>query len=361
MIKILKGIKHLHHLSFSLTYLPALTRSLSDSSLAKLTSQTKQVLNTHSISQTSSSSLTFSDRLKNEERRLSPKSKRISFDYKNNFTNALSSPYSNNELKQQYNNMTSLINLSKQYIVEHATRRVDLFFYLLVAYYQTKLTPILGKTIIQHGIGRTLPANGIQGELNLTQACHSSFIPSLVDETIYMTGKKNLLSDTHFLQNLNATVELPPFVNEFDSILEYICRPKCIAILQNVASGELNPAQGLADFLVMMKVLLADFEHQAKDKNYLGLVHSFFSRPRKYVNPNLIELIKEGTLATTFSIENNSVKEEYIQLLLRMNKDEKTFYTTSSSKEREKIYLNKFLNLQEEILQSTTEVALCKR
>lgn len=128
-----------------------------------------------------------------------------------------------------------------------------------------------------------------------------------------------------------------------------------------MASGELNPAQGLADFLVMMKVLLADFEHQAKDKNYLGLVHSFFSRPRKYVNPNLIELIKEGTLATTFSIENNSVKEEYIQLLLRMNKDEKTFYTTSSSKEREKIYLNKFLNLQEEILQSTTEVALCKR
>ena len=293
----------------------------------------------------SSTSLSFFTQLKKEERRLSRK--RTRFEYEDNFTSALASPYSTTELSEKHSDTSSLLSMSEKYISEHASRRVDLFFYTLIAYYRTNVKPIEGHTVLEHGKGRTL-----SDETNLTQACHSSFTPSLLDQTIYKKrGKRSLLSGTHLLESLNSTVELPPFVNAFDNLLESICRPRCVEILQKVAVGELNPVQGLNQFLIMMDTLLQDFERQASAKTYSGLSHPIFSGQSAYINPKLIEVVSNGTLGSTFLEDAGTANEEYVQLLLRMNKDEKAA-CQGGAKKREKIYSKKFTELQEEILQS---------
>ncbi|RUR09877.1 hypothetical protein [Legionella sp. km772] len=294
---------------------------------------------------TSASPAQFFSRLKKEERRFSRK--RLRFDYEDNFTSALSSPYSTEELSEKHKSLSALLAMSEKYIVEHANRRVDLFFYTLVAYYRTNIIPIEGHTSLQHGRGRTL-----DDDTNLTQACHSSFTPALLDQTIYKkTGRRSLLSGTHLLESLNSTVELPPFVNAFDDILESICRPQCIKILQKVAVGELNPIQGLHHFLTMMNSLLSDFERQAAAKTYSGLSHSFFSSSSPYVSPKLIALVSKGTLNSTFIEGTSTVNEDYVQLLLRMDPEEKAV-CRKNAKEKEKLYAKKFAELQEEILSS---------
>lgn len=296
---------------------------------------------------TSAFATSFFTRLKKEERHFSRR--RIRLGYEENLTGSLSLPYSTAVLSEKHADISSLISMSEQYIIEHASRRVDLFFYTLIAYYNTNVIPVEGHTNLQHGKGRTLA-----DETNLTQACHSSFTPSLIDKTMDIkTGKRCLLSGTHLFESLNSTVELPSLVNNFDDILEAICRPKCIEILQKVAAGELNPIQGLNNFLVMMDTLLRDFESQAKSKKYSGLSHAIFSSPTAYVSLKLIELVSRGTLRTTFVEDSGVASKDYVQLSLWMTPEEKAA-CNSSVKKNAKIYVGKFVELQKEILSSAS-------
>ncbi|HAT8178922.1 TPA: hypothetical protein JA361_05460 [Legionella pneumophila] len=275
--------------------------------------------------------------------------KRRRFNYQRNFSAALSLPYSRKELDVNQDEQDTLLSMVKKYVIEHANRRVDLFFYTLIAYYNTEIVPTNGYTDLQHGRGR----NTNKGR-SITEACHSSLIPSLLDSTIYQNkGRlkhKSLLSGTHFMDSLNATVELPPFVNDFDDVLEKTCREKCLKILHDVSLGKINPIEGLTLFLKMMQDILKTFKQEAENESQSVLLQNSLIR-KKFISPNLIDLVIDGTLLTTFSGSTQSASEDYIQLLLRMTAEEKTL-CEKDEKSKVKLYLAKIMEIQNEILTS---------
>lgn len=294
----------------------------------------------------------FYEQLKREERRQFGR-KRIRFDYQANHTCALSLDYSEAQLSSKLHDEAALLSICEKYIIEHANRRVDLFFYTLIAYYQTSILPVEGHTSLQHGRGRNIKYNTFG-----TEACHSSFTPSLLDKTILenegrQVKYKSLLSRTHLLQSLNATVELPHFVNAFDDILESICRPKCLVILREVSLAKITPIEGLVGLLCVMNTILQDFKQQASSAKYSCLTYPNLPG-RRYVNPELIDLIIQGTLATSYDSESNKVNDLYVQSLLRMTSEEKEL-CKQNSKKKEKIYFEKIMAMQREIFESESQ------
>lgn len=257
--------------------------------------------------------------------------KRKRYDYSTNHSAALALPVSTPELNQKKNDSDSLVNLSKDLIVEHAARRVDLFFYTLIAYYQTQASPQLGHTELQHGRGRS------SHNINITQACHSSFTPSLIDENMNSEEYTSILHGTHFMDSINSTIELPAIVNKFDDELEntYSCRKKSLEIIRQVSLGKINPIQGLNQFLNMMHMTF-------------NLIPS--SSP---VKDKIIKLEKQGTFVGKFS-SDLTVTDEYIELLLRLTNQEKI---ASLKKAGNKIiiYLGKIKELQHEILNTKSQ------
>lgn len=287
--------------------------------------------------------------LKKIERQRFPR-QRNRFKYEENHTVALALPYSNNILNLFKKNDLALLFLSRKYIIEHANRRVDLFFYTLIAYYHTNAIPVEGHTTLQHGKGRSS-----DDDIQVTQACHSSLIPSLIDQSICAQSRqaiKSVLSNTHFFASLNSTVELPHFVNAFDDLLEAKIRPKCMSILRDVSLGTINPIEGLENFLKLMNELLMDFKTQAA-----STTHSFFKNASALapsIQPKLLELVIKGTLATTFSCETDTVNEEYVQLLLRFTPEDKKKCIPHAR--QEKFYIQKMLEMQEEILKTKSDM-----
>ncbi|WP_298627894.1 hypothetical protein [uncultured Legionella sp.] len=292
-------------------------------------------------------SASYFEVLKQEESQQFPNRKRKRYTYSDNYSAALGLSCSQVELQKNQNNHGALLDMAKSNIIEHANRRVDLFFYTLIAYYKTSIYPTTGHTDLQHGRGCTVGDN-----LNLTQACHSSFTPSLVDSTILGNDgrevkHKSLLSGTHLMDNLNATVELPSFVNQLDDVLESACREKCIGLLREVSQGTINPVEGLSKFLNMMKGVLEDLKLQASRRGNSSLNrHSQFGG--KPINPKLIDLVYAGTLNTTFSSIHNAVSDEYVQMLLMLTPAEKKLCVQN----KEPVYLNKIMKLQTETLAS---------
>ena len=275
----------------------------------------------------------FFQRLKQEERRQFTPGRMCST-YDDNRTAALALTHSEDLLLCKKNDTHSLLTLAEESLIEHSARRVDLFFYTILAYYKTTLLPALGRTFLQHGRG-----NNRLG----TQACHSSFTPSLIDETIYRNDAhqkkmKGLLSGTHLEESLNSTVELPRFINIFDSQLERLCRPKCIEILYDVSLGNNTPIEGLTHFLQMMHDILHGLKPLCAQKHPLRF-HS------SAVNERLLNLVIRGTLKNTFSLTTRSVHDTYIQLLLRMSTVEK-----EQCRHNPQIYQDKMLSMQAEIL-----------
>jgi hypothetical protein len=156
-----------------------------------------------------------------------------------------------------------LVELFAVRIKEHASRRVDLFFLLLVAVYNKQITVHKKATIKQHG----------EGEKYLdTHACHSSLFPHIEFESIpsrwpwyASTTPCPTLSGTHFEETSNMTMELPDIVNKFDSRLEGTLQPNasmqiCLDILNKTSRGDTTPKQGLKEFLQMMNRFFEEFE-----------------------------------------------------------------------------------------------------
>ncbi|MGM9454893.1 hypothetical protein ACTAZI_16325 [Legionella bozemanae] len=288
----------------------------------------------------------FFTKLKAEEHKQFTSKKRHRSEYKDNYSAALNLPYSNHQLAVKHHDQNALLVMSKKNIIEHANRRIDLFFYTLIAYYKTEILPIYGHTTLQHGRGRTTRSN-----TSVSEACHSSLTPSLVDTTIYQnsqTGEKHksLLSDTHFMDSLNSTVELPPFVNDLDDLLENALREKSLTILREVSLGIINPITGLTQFLQIMSTVLKGLKEDAENKSKSAV--SQHPLIKQSITPNLIELVRTGSLATTYLPQKQIANDAYIQLLLRMTPAEKAACKDEPSKE--KLYINKIMELQNEIL-----------
>ena len=143
-------------------------------------------------------------------------------------------------------------------ITEHAQRRVDLFFYTLIAYYKTRLTVQIDETKLQHGVGT-----------KQTAACHSAILPSLWD-TQSANRRTSILDGTHFLQSMNSTVELHQSVNYFET--HYLegkkaqnkMRSKSLDILNRVSQSTITPVEGMLEFLTALNA-----HFNAIKENYL--------------------------------------------------------------------------------------------
>lgn len=168
--------------------------------------------------------------------------------------------------------------VNEELIEIHASRRIDLFFYTLIAYFNTGLNVKIEKTHIQHGQGK-----------KESPACHSALLTALWDTTKYAPShgyntrhrpnstsyQTGLLNGTHFEDSLNSTVELDTSVNYFDSY--YIegktntnlkMRAQALDILNKVSHG-LDPIQGMNLFLGQFYTHLATIKRDYLNKKEL--------------------------------------------------------------------------------------------
>lgn len=272
----------------------------------------------------------------------SKKHKRKKTAFSDNFTAALKLPCSDQELEEL--SSRDLLKKARPLIKEHAARRPELYFYTLVAYYNTQTKPQRSRTFLQHGTGRNL-RNG----KNITQGCHSSFLPALKDSSHPADmPESGLLTDTHLMDNLNATMELPDYVNELDSEFENdpAGRRKSLEILDKVAQGRLDPIEGLTEFLRSMNKLFEEIE-----ANPLRIA-KFYCKYR-LLFAELVKLVKEGTLNKKFSATKKELEPDYLDLLLRLTPKEKAA-SAADPEVRAEIQLAKMKALQTEILTTKT-------
>lgn len=326
-------------------------------------------LNKNYISNMKDCSL-FSELKSKEKETTSDRNRKVS-DYNENYSIGLSLPLSSEEIRKTINNPSDLLDATKDHVTEHAARRVDIFFYVLVAYYQSNLVPIQGDTKLQHGSGRR-----IKKKIGLTHACHSSFFPTLIDETIHnviikgkslsfnkknSTIKQSLLDGTHFYDNMNSTMELPLFVNNLDYQLEgkieipSVCRQNALNIIRMVSSGDINPIQGLVQYLKTMSDTFNDLEFNKKSVD-VYLSRDSINSP-KFIKPKLIELERIGTIKNKWLDDKQTVSFDYIDLLLRLTPAEKSICKQGLEK-RNKVYFDKIKEIQKEILTTKSEFKL---
>lgn len=314
----------------------------------------QRLFNSHQPHPSKAHPSAFYTRLKNEERKQFDR-KRVRIDSLRNDTCTLALNISKAQLASKLNDETALLDMCENSIIEHASRRVDLFFYTLIAYYQTFILPVEGHTNFQYGIGQSIDSSG-------TQACHSSFTPSLLDETIFQNAEgqvkyKSIISRTHFAQSLNATVELPMFVNAFDDILEIICRPICLKILNEVSLATINPIEGLVHFLSIMNTILQNFKQQALSEKYTTLTYPNL-RAHRHVHPQLINMVIQGTLDSSYDAKSNKVNDDFLQLLLRLTPEQKRL-CEENEKNRKNIYFERIMAIQSEILGAESQETVC--
>jgi len=272
-----------------------------------------------------------------------PARARVVTKYSENYTAALQLSCDQAQLKNL--SRPQLYYFSKDNIVEHAERRVDLFFYTLVACYGSGVTYTLGRTTLQHGKGRSAASNNTQG-------CHSSFTPFLAKgvsgSSQLFSYNSTLLSDTHFMDNLNSTVELPSYVNQLDHVLEnnFYCRKKCLEIINLVSHKKIDPIEGLTRFLAMMHAILTNENCRLTFEEYYG---------HEDISSDLVELVKRGTLLGKFSEENRAVETNCIELLLNLTDAEKNECKRHPVSVTE-IYMEKIKEIQREILTTKRSV-----
>jgi len=211
------------------------------------------------------------------------------------------------------------INLLEQEIMEHAQRRVDLYFYLLVAVYKKNGRVVKMWTHKQHGVG------GIKDRG--TNACHDSFFPHV--ELQYQQTKISSLwarfvppdsiSGTHFEDSNNMTTELPIIVNEFDTYMEsanpgkrsapskYV--NKMLKDLNLVAKGEKTPVDAMNSFLKTMKLFFSEFEKKLDREEKLEIEEAHdFVEIEDHDEPVLLE-IQEEKLESEKKFEDEEITD----------------------------------------------------
>lgn len=210
--------------------------------------------------------------------------------------------------------MLKQIEAMRYEIEEHAARRIDLFFYLLVAVYGTGYTVSKDTTKKQHGRGHK--------ELN-THGCHSSLFPAVKltpppsGWLSFMSSSTPLtLEDTHFKEVLNMVVESKSVVNDFDGHIEGRYEPTryveaCLEILNSASRKEIDPIQGMNRLFRTMNSFFERF-----DKNHLkrGKIHL----------PKTTQKIWEYEKNGTFQAANPdmTVSYDYVYMMLRMTRAE---------------------------------------
>lgn len=275
-----------------------------------------------------------------------------------NVTAALELPISTDKLTELHNDPNTLFHMCKDFIREHSARRMDLYFYLLIAVYKTQYQLHQENTMLQHGKGRKSKS---PNRISLTHACHSNFFPNLIatKNNVSAAPNENMFDRTHFMDTMNITCELPIFVNQLDSMLEgkihypSHLRKKSLNILQLVSRGTINPVEGYRQFLSTFNSTLQFFGNEQNNKkiHYLGKK----SGPNKSLKLELINTVKSGICC-----ENDDKFDDFIHLHLRLNANEISD-CQKNLKLKQKIYEEKFTVLQKEIFEYKSQLKSRKK
>jgi len=211
------------------------------------------------------------------------------------------------------NSRLAAIENSRESIIEHASNRIDLFFYLMVHYYNTGYIVQLNDTnrALQH----------VHGNKNYrTHACHSSLFSNPFarapnswqhpDGVLEIWDPKN-----HFLNVLNTTHELPEEVNHFDTILEgkihtsqSFWRQQALEVLNGVSMGNMEPVNAIGNFLSIMY----NFFNSEKIVSRYNQVNS---SPE---NKAIYKYQYKGTFKNKWDFANGYVFIDYLASLLQV-------------------------------------------
>ncbi len=188
---------------------------------------------------------------------------------------------------------------------DHASRRIQLFYYLALAYHNSGCTVQLGKTSLQHGVGK---AKGTSG-------AHSCILPNINDNYFQVlktkliqkgpspSEEKRLLAlgcdedrihairkkkgrakeinklfegiDTNqlftiecpFYHAMNATVQLPSEMAHYDDALEGVMRPVALELINQCARGVLDPYIAAQHFERDLKHFYQSSYEEFREKN----------------------------------------------------------------------------------------------
>ena len=251
------------------------------------------------------------------------------------------------------------IRLSEVEIIYHAQLRLQFAFYLLVAYYKTRIKLNLTDTHDQEGRG--------SNEL-CTRACHSALISDVKEEFRWKEAvavssdmresrsnsekmdKIHLSPNSFFRTILNrTTVELHTAVNQYDAELEgkttiggaKPARQKLFEILQKVSLGDMNPLQGLELFLIALveqnglleKIEQGYVQHSANTSpsSMRKIIHG-------YIFSEALSILKE---------DRSHLRRSYVASLLFMSKSDRCFIADCTEEELTKKCEPYFLELQQ--------------
>lgn len=184
-------------------------------------------------------------------------------------------------------------------VKNHAHTRVQLFYYLLVAYFNERCTIKGFKTDLQHGVtacegcsaahssilpnvkdnffptlAKRIASHGIDAQtqvvLNSLRVPEESvahinnafgegvFSPDDILQLCGLQRERKLLSKkTHFYRSLNATMELPNIVNECDQVIERNFRVAALMLLNSCSQGKQTPFAALAEFTRRLQKLFS--------------------------------------------------------------------------------------------------------
>ena len=231
--------------------------------------------------------------------------------------------------------------LDQQRIIEHAQRRVDLFFYLLIAYYKTGLTAHIADTLEQHGCGK-----------KQTPACHSALLPRLWDtehdEPRYKPNtikrQTGLLDNTHLYQSMNSTVELHEAVNYFETHhlegkkSESKMREKSLFVLNQVSQGNLTPIEGMLQFLMLLNA-----HFTSRESCYLNQV--VLKTSPKASRALILSCEKKGSFKETWhenvGFDSPTLNDNYVNTILKLTEKDKNSLKKQSH-ETNKAYIERF-------------------
>lgn len=216
---------------------------------------------------------------------------------------------------ERFNMVDFQVDANSDNIVEHASRRVDLFYYQLISFFHLKIrfsansvVITKDKTTLQHG----------KGSLRLlTHACHSAILPSVAIMLYKCNGVEIDITDqyrsTFFYQSLNSTVELPAIVNTVDAWLEGGAQPSFLMkaglrILNLIANDMIDPDDGMYLFYYAFeKQFGVALAKNKSDEKRTSLISA---------RSQIIDLERKGTFAGANS--DLTMRDDYKQSLLRL-------------------------------------------
>lgn len=256
--------------------------------------------------------------------------------------------------------------LEPNLIVEHAQRRIDLFFYMLIAYYNTKLSLKVDDTVVQHGKGT-----------EVMPACHSAILPSVSDGEFasashnhltrfnpgIVKNKSCILKGTHFENSLNSTILLHQSVNYFDTHMiegkrsQDKMRNKSIDVLNKVSAGELDPISGMLQFLTHLRSTFDSIKEKYLNKKDL-------KTSPKQTRGLIFNCEEKGSFNQTWHADkkmtHRSMNDDYVHAILGLTPKELELiqknpeetledYSVRFFRDREALYQEKYRSIAKEI------------